>query len=163
MDKNEYCCLADCFYSSKKIDIFAYIMGPDSSKDKLIKIISDYSGLSVQSITQSKFSFKKNESIQEWLQNFYKSKFVVIDSFHGLAFSLIFNKPFIVCGFSNRGMGRYESLLRYFSLENRLLYSLEDLKELNLSTIWDINWKEVNAKIAENKRFVLELMQTVGV
>lgn len=60
-------------------------------------------------------------------------------------------------------MGRYESLLRYFSLENRLLYSLEDLKELNLSTIWDINWKEVNAKIAENKRFVLELMQTVGV
>ena len=163
LDKNEYCCLADCFYSSKKIDIFAYIMGPDSSKDKLIKIISDYSGLSVQSITQSKFSFKKNESIQEWLQNFYKSKFVVTDSFHGLAFSLIFNKPFIVCGFRNRGMGRYESLLRYFSLENRLLYSLEDLKELNLSTIWDINWKEVNAKIAENKRFVLELMQTVGV
>lgn len=34
-------------------------MGPDSSKDKLIKIISDYSGLSVQSITQSKFSFKR--------------------------------------------------------------------------------------------------------
>lgn len=49
------------------------------------------------------------------------AEFVVTDSFHGTAFSIIFNKPFVVVGNAKRGMARFHSLLETFGLEDRMV------------------------------------------
>lgn len=40
-------------------------------------------------------------SVEEWLYYIKNCKFFVGDSFHGLCFSLIFNKPFLITVNSN--------------------------------------------------------------
>lgn len=77
--------------------------------------------------------------VTRWLRAFMDAKFVVCDSFHGAVFSIIFNKPFLVIGNKDRGMSRFNSLLKTFELQNRMISS-------NLDTVIDtpINWNKVN-------------------
>lgn len=56
---------------------------------------------------------------QQFLQIIYGAEMVFTSSFHGLAFSLIFNKPFYASFVKNAG--RAESLLEAVGLSNRLL------------------------------------------
>lgn len=68
--------------------------------------------------------------IEKWLRAFMDAKFVVTDSFHGTAFSILFNKPFLAIVNEKRGASRFYSLLKTFGLENRAI-SQEDTKDLN--------------------------------
>lgn len=77
-------------------------------------------------------------SIENWLASFDQAKYVITDSFHGSVFSIIFNKPFITIGNKERGMSRFNSLLKQFNLEDRLLVDEQ------LDCITDPNWVKVN-------------------
>ena len=85
-----------------------------------------------------------NERIQppmeSWLKGFYDAKFVMTDSFHACVFSIIFNKPFIVYANKQRGYARFQSLLKMFGLENRLIYKIEDYDGITDG----IDWNRVN-------------------
>ena len=69
------------------------------------------------------------------------AEFVVCDSFHGVVFSIIFNKPFLVIGNAKRGMARFTSLLKMFSLEERMISSIDEVDVFKKP----IGWKHVNA------------------
>lgn len=60
-------------------------------------------------------------SVETWLRGFYDADFVITDSFHACVFSIIFKKQFVVVGNKDRGMSRFESLLKLFGLEDRLV------------------------------------------
>lgn len=81
--------------------------------------------------------------VEEWIANFYKADYVLTDSFHGCAFSIIFNKPFWVIGNIERGLSRFQSLLSLFGLEDRLI-TIDNLPDLSFDQY--INWDLVNAK-----------------
>lgn len=59
--------------------------------------------------------------VEVWIRGFYDAEFVVTDSFHACVFSIIFGKPFVVIGNKDRGMARFESLLKMFNLEDCLV------------------------------------------
>lgn len=69
--------------------------------------------------------------VEQWLRGFYDAEFVVTDSFHACVFSILFNKPFVVIGNKERGMARFNSLLRLFDLGNRMIVNLDDFKSLS--------------------------------
>lgn len=69
-------------------------------------------------------------SIESWLRGFYDAEFVITDSFHACAFSIIFKKQFVVVGNKERGMARFESLLSMFGLEDRLVTTDADVLAL---------------------------------
>lgn len=77
----------------------------------------------------------------KWLRAFMDAKIVFTDSFHGCVFSIIFNKPFWVIGNKERGNARFDSLLKLFNLEDRLV-SLDKIKSTNL--LAPIDWEKVN-------------------
>lgn len=68
--------------------------------------------------------------VEQWLRGFYDAEFVVTDSFHACVFSILFGKPFVVVGNKERGMARFESLLKLFGLEDRLISSIEDYNHI---------------------------------
>lgn len=70
-------------------------------------------------------------SVETWLRGFYDTDFVITDSFHACVFSIIFKKQFIVIGNKERGMARFESLLKMFGLEDRLVSSEDDILALS--------------------------------
>lgn len=61
----------------------------------------------------------------ELLKIIRDAKYVVSTSFHGIAFSIIFNKPFYAV-LSNHAPGRIKNLLQIFGFENKGISDLED-------------------------------------
>lgn len=67
--------------------------------------------------------------VEQWLVGFRDAKLVVTDSFHACVFSILFHKPFVVIGNKGRGYSRFESLLKRFGLENRLIENVSQFNE----------------------------------
>ena len=65
-------------------------------------------------------------SVDNWIHNLNRSRYVITDSFHGTVFSILFNKPFISIGNQKRGIARFKSLLEQFGLEDRLVVDFDE-------------------------------------
>lgn len=78
-------------------------------------------------------------AIEEWLCAFRDASFIITDSFHGMVFSIIMQKPFAVYINSDRGITRFTSLLSMLNLDNRIIRN-------NIESLINekINWNEVN-------------------
>lgn len=133
--------------------IFNYILDSTEGKKNIISECSKYMGFSNFEVKPKKEWFEPHENcpasdytyppIEEWLSAFNSSDFVITDSFHGTVFSIIFNKPFIVIGNEFRGLSRINSVLKIFSLENRLITNdnVDSALEIVKSPI---DWDKVN-------------------
>ena len=97
-------------------------------------------------------------SVEKWLSGFYEADVVITDSFHGTIFSILFNKPFIVLGNSERGFSRFESLLSLLGLESRIAhdYSLAEIERLHNDRI---DWISVNNKREMLKNESIEFLK----
>lgn len=87
--------------------------------------------------------------VEEWINGLCYADFVITDSFHGTVFSILFNKPFVVCANIERGISRLMDLLKIFNLEHRLVTRYDDII---IKKIFDqdvINWDYVNIKISQ--------------
>lgn len=89
-------------------------------------------------------------SLPSWIKNIAESSLVVTPSFHGMAFSLIYNRQFIVIQNAkgqNRS-SRITGLLDALGLSDRYFTSIS---EAYRSKIWEkpIDYREVNARLAE--------------
>lgn len=87
-------------------------------------------------------------SIEKWLSGFLYGDFIVVDSFHAMVFSIIFQKPFIVIGNIERGLSRFESLLSKVGLKERLITESNSVDNL---TRQDINWAEVDCVLNKHR------------
>ncbi|GAB3769381.1 polysaccharide pyruvyl transferase family protein [Spirosoma horti] len=84
-------------------------------------------------------------SIESWLSNIRNSKFVITNSFHGVVFSILFQKPFVAIPVEGKHKGmndRIYTLLNKFQLSDRILTHYdEDLIENIIKN--KINWTQV--------------------
>ena len=85
-------------------------------------------------------------TIPDWLKILSEAEFILTDSYHGLIFSLIFNKPFLIVDNSERGSARFESLLYDVGLEDKRI------KEYNSDNVLfqlksQIDYLAINQKI----------------
>ena len=137
-------------------DLFYYILDPSCEKTDFINRVASLYGLNAftvlpyyqaenRTLKEVKFHIEDcvYPSVTKWLRAFMDAKLVIVDSFHGAVFSIIFNKPFWVISNPYRGNARFVSLLNLFSLEDRLVLPSQ-LKDLDPFQ-W-INWDRVNAQ-----------------
>lgn len=97
----------------------------------------------------SKFAFAFYPSPEQWIAAFRDAEVVVTDSFHGVCFALLFNKPFYVVGNKSGGVSRIESILNLFGLSERFVSSLNDVKSYQQLVATHIDYTQVNRKLAE--------------
>jgi len=140
----------------------SYILGPDMIKGDFIRHVSDVLSLQCRNISNpnnpEEYYEKSNldaldmPSVEQWLYYIKNCDFFIGDSFHGLCFSLIFNKPFIVIVNSNiSGLCRFTNLLSIVGLEERLVYSdLDDLSSKEYLIHKPIDYDKVNEIIKNN-------------
>lgn len=151
-DKEEYQGLinnSSCHLYDSNGELFCYVLdNAKSVKNAIEKCASDL-GLNPYycnyNIPLSKI--EKGQSIEDcivppveqWLKSFLDAKMVVTDSFHGVVFSIIFNKPFWVVINVKRGADRFFSLLRLFNLEDRIIS-----EGANVEWLKPIDWVKIN-------------------
>lgn len=68
---------------------------------------------------------------EEWLEYLKKATYVCTNSFHGVAFSIIFKKSFFVFPISQRFV-RIENLLIALGLQSRIIKNSSEIKKTNL-------------------------------
>lgn len=137
---------------NRKKFIFSYILhGKQENAENLVKYISEKLGIEVRSSITI--------SIEEWLCNICDSKIVVTNSFHAVAFSLIFQVPFIAVLIEESGMNdRIFTLLQSVNLEERavLTWSEDEIDEILNKPI---DWQKVGESIEEKKNFSTYLLE----
>lgn len=123
--------------------------------DKLAKKIAKEKGLKLVVISQS-FCPPLSRYIlhdvgpQEFLFLYDKAEFVVTDSFHGVAFSLIYNKQFVFSDDDVRTYERGYHLLENVGISNTAFITGYANKNINYSIV---NQK-LNGLIAASKKFI---------
>ena len=110
-------------------NIVSYILDYNEAKRNIIQSIGNQKGVdsyyALYPEDRTKYSIYKY-SVEDWLSYINNATFVVTDSFHGMVFSILFEKDFLVIGNEKRGMERFTSLLNSLSLENRLIINLNE-------------------------------------
>lgn len=167
LDKAEYFGLIDnstCPLKESDGDIFCYALDQSSTLSKTINTCVKETGLKpfycnyktpIWQITKDKKSDGIVPPVEQWLKSFGDAKMVITDSFHGVVFSIIFNKPFWVILNENRGATRFTSLLELFNLEERIICNLS-----NVDWNTPIDWESVNIIRAEKKLSSISLLST---
>ena len=146
-------------------ELFAYFLDDNSQKRKLLLQISKQTQMKPffcmppQKATTRNLKLSPADcvfpGIDQWINSFVNAKMVVTDSFHGCVFSIIFNKPFWVCGNQSRGNARFNSLLSLFSLQNRLI-DCDDTQHIDMDT--PVDWKLVNERITQLRAMSLKFL-----
>ena len=93
--------------------IATYILDFDEEKLKSIKQISHAIDKDIIYIGKNPHT-KVYQAVEDWIKSIDESNLVVTDSFHGVVFSIIFNKPFVLMINENRGAERFISLSNTF-------------------------------------------------
>ena len=137
--------------------IFMYTVGEGKViVNEIIKYISKRKNLPIHIVDscpifkQRNFIYNTDAGPIDFLQEIRNADFVVASSFHGVAFSIIFNKQFIAIPHPITG-GRITELLKKIGLEDYIVSSLEEYKEKE-KNLKKINYSEVNFEINKWKK-----------
>lgn len=129
-------------------NLMAYVLDQSPEKISMINRVATIKNLKPFTVFPSKES-GIYPPVTKWLRGFMDAEYIVTDSFHGVAFSIIFNKPFIAIGNKHRGLARFKSILKQFGLESRLILNADELTEDRVKL--DIDFVKVN-KIKEKEQ-----------
>ncbi len=138
-----------------------YVLDKTPEKDNLVEMLENKlqlksfevlpaKRLNEEKVTSSNINDFVFPNPAAWLRGFQDAKFVITDSFHGTVFSILHNIPFIAIGNVARGMSRFQSLLKMFGLEDRLI---TDINSVNIDNFAEkeIDWVRVN-EVLEKER-----------
>ena len=138
--------------------LFYYLLDETEEKLNLINYIENKLNLkSFKCLPNKKITIEGNvDNIEDyvypsptkWIRSFMDAEMVLTDSFHGTVFSIIFNKPFWVLHNAHRGNTRFDSLLKIFGLQDRLI-NISEYNKHDYSK--PIDWNRVN-NIKKQKR-----------
>lgn len=135
--------------AAQKGQIFAYILDQNERKSEILKSVCEREGLGVREVND-----KANRvSIEEWLSLIAGAQLVITDSFHGCAFSILFNKPFFAFINENRGSSRFYSLFESFELQDRVIKSASDV-----SLSKQVDWARVNEILSRRREASREFL-----
>ncbi len=141
--------------------IFAYVLKPLSDKMEMLKYISERVGMQVIFVPDMNedhlayidndfrnydFIYKEKISVPDWLTYLKKAGLVVTDSYHGMVFSMIYEKQFLEL-YPRDGLVRFTDLAEYLDLKRRV--NLKNKDEIEDALREDICYSSLNKRISE--------------
>ena len=151
MDKSDYYELIKNSTKDFSNKIVSYILDTSKECKKIYKYLAKKYNSEVIELANL------NESVENWLASIKNCKFLITDSFHGMCFAIIFNKPFICITNQNRGATRFESILEMLNIENNCINSINEIYEKNC--IFKIDYEKVNKRIEEERQRGLDFLK----
>jgi hypothetical protein len=139
--------------------VFCYYLRSKDTVDKVAQAASKFYEAPIYSPHNPHRRWKEvGETVypspNQWLYLLNKSKFVVTNSFHGTALSILLNKPFIVVGIGG-GRAKYNervlNLLEQLGLQERLVTN-ENLDAVQDIFCRNVDWGAVNSKVEKLRK-----------
>jgi hypothetical protein len=146
-----------------------YLLDPTTNKIKITEQIALNNKSTIKNIYKESelvFSLRNPEfplskfyypSVASWVSGIKKAEFVVTDSFHGVTFSILFNKQFLCIANADRGLSRMTSLLKKFELMDRLIFDTNT--EQDFKKLPSIDYHRVNEIIEKERQKSLNFLE----
>lgn len=157
-----------------KPHIFEYILDPSEDKEKILNFAESVLDLPGElysemqycptektiSDAQDRFKHKLIQGkVDNRLYSLINSDFIIADSFHGICFALIFNKPFVAILNPLRGATRFYTILGKLNLLDRMVTSYEELVEKQYLLTEPFDFTEANAILAKERKRSLKWLK----
>lgn len=141
----------------KKPQLTTYILDPTAEKLNTINNFSEKNHLKVVSLYPKK-KVTYYHSVYFWLESIRNAEYVIVDSFHGMVFSIIFHKKFVVMANKKRGLTRFSSILSQLGLEDRITmdFSYDSISSILSQTI---DYNKVEEKLNVMRAFSLNILK----
>ena len=151
-EKSDYEELIANTSTNYKNKIVAYVLDTSGKYKKAYKYLSAKYNKKVVETANS------NISVEDWINSVKDSELFITDSFHGMCFAIIFNKPFICIANKKRGKSRFDSICEMLGIENQCVDSVEEVYKNDC--LFNINYEEVNKKIDYERQRGLNFLKT---
>ncbi len=107
-------------------EVFAYMLTHSPHKEELARQIAESHHTTYQLFAPWRHWMERGRGleacilppVEAWLEGILNAQCVVTDSFHGVAFSLIFGKPFVAIVNNHGDCSRFDTLIKLFNLEH---------------------------------------------
>ena len=163
LKKEEWLGIASPRLVKERYLILMLLYNEDNGATEYAREIADKKGLKLIKLSWELIKPHKvdrlltHRSPQDFLSLFFYADFVVTNSFHGLAFSINFNRQFVMVP-RNEFNSRIESLLRLTGLENRLVNTTEQAIQVSKEII---DYNMVNKKIEMERTKANEFVERI--
>lgn len=146
--------------------VLSYVLEPDEVIRHHIAAVTGVRGLRAVNMVDAQRDFAEMQrrfgpgelaqgvSVEQWVQNIRGCDFFITDSFHGVCYALMFNRPFLCVAPPQRGRARFDSLLGLVGLERCMLspdYTQAEWK----AAMAPIDWAHVNAVLEREREKAL--------
>ncbi len=136
--------------------IYAYILGKNPDAIRYVNKLAEKKGLDVLYHSNSKPEIGINTETDgpyEFLERIKNAEYIITDSFHGTAFSIIFRKQFLTF---TRGVLsiRLEDFLTHIGLKSRLIASIDENTNIDAAIAYDEVWSYLDNWISKSKEFL---------
>ncbi|MBQ9246271.1 glycosyltransferase [bacterium] len=153
IDKNKYEYIAKQSDIDTKDKIVTYVLDSNEEYKKLYEYLGNQYNAEIYNLNIDK------NSVEDWLKAIKDCKLFIADSFHGVCFALIFNKPFICIQNKQRGNARFETLIELFDIKENFVLDINDVYKNNIKFIPDYN--KINNKITIEKERCLNIIKKI--
>ena len=147
----------------KKHYILVYRTEENQEMIHYVKMLSEKTGLPVIELRSNyrgnaeKFMVDYTAGPSEFLGYIHKADYVITNSFHAIAFSIIYHKKFVA--FQHSGAGeRITNVLRYYGLEDRLYQGNINVK-IDDMIDWDSIEKKIKKTASAAEEFLMKNME----
>ena len=155
LDEQDYRKIFNLKPTTKKNSLLCFKFSKDKSFYKFLQKIKKEKQLDIKIIDRPRFyrglHFCPYPAPRKWIKLFLEAEYILTDSFHGLAFSIIFKKKIIILPYQIKRFTRIKELLEFLKLTDRIFMNYNDILESN-NWMQNINYEEVN-KALNNLRY----------
>jgi nitroreductase len=139
--------------------IVTYVLNGSADKARVVEMVSAALGRPAVHPDGEPFASgaSSNAAVEAWLLAFRTAEFIVTDSFHGMAFSILFNRPFLAYANPLRGIARFTSLAKLFGVEDRVIVSADGLAPEAIAA--PIDWGAINERLASLRAESLDFLR----
>lgn len=163
LDMSEWENAFDLSVRTSKKYILLYLMISEPTILRFTEQLSQATGCQIIYVTSKikrtiNATYIRTASPEEWLELFMNATYIVTNSFHGVAFSINFNKNFfmgLLPALANVN-SRLEDIIRLFDLEERQIK--EDMK---IDYFKDINYKKVNNILSQERNKSIAFLNSI--
>lgn len=148
---------------AKEKYILDYVIRENPAVHRIAKQIAEENGLKVIEIS-SGFSLSRYQNkvydagVEEFVALFKNAEFIVTNSFHGTAFSIIFHKDFYSVRHNSSADDRIANLLHSLNLENRLIQP--DSNPMRSTVDYSTVKMNIDKVVKDSENFVIRALNT---
>lgn len=148
-------------YTSKNKTLLTYVLDEHGQKLDFINQVRQMLGSEYEI---KSLGLQSNMKVSEWVTAFKNADYIITDSFHGMVFSILFNKQFIAVGNSSRGVSRFTSLLGRLGISDRMVDENNLDAEVAKNLVFHkLNYQEIDAELSllrgQSAKFLINALE----